>query len=730
VELIPGLDYFNTQARSDDLAGALGNISDALTIQATSRFDSGVDESLALKAPPVSVKILVREANDAPELVDFLNEELMASQLEAEIFERLEAAEVGGQRQAAGSTYAYRDADLGDTHAATLISGSRMSKLLTGDSPVTISHDPVQLDAAYWQSTTIGNSGSLVSNTAIAAGLVEISALPVGGEAAVNDGVVTRDGYVVTRGSAADTNSTYWLLDDMLGILRTRVVNDSDKVEWELLAIDDQLDYLSSGESVVQQYQLVLSDYSAKGDEKFGKLYTNVTVTLEGSNDKPEFIEAFDESGVKVKKDVFDVNSTTGEGRSTSPLSVFFVDPDVSQMASSYDAAWDADSIEFTAALNLTSRVFSGAQELVLSTDLGVAKVGEYAVPEQGVRESVFEITGVVPEANQLIAYKTASEEITLDVRVVLSETLARVNAADPPTPTIAHLTLTLNDVVLPNFDLLLGTGPDFEATEAYRDALFFGGQNDFSEFEATEEEITQIAPEYEKLVSTFVTPAGEPRLDGQMIEVTENAQGEILSSNIYGTSGRDIILGAGEGGSLLYGGDGVSHDMIIGSRGNDLILLGGGIDYVAGSQVPGFVGDEDIYVVSSLIDYAEMETVGMTDVLAIYFAGKAQAMANAIQAHVSSLGVDKAYMVGIIEDLAITAVDDAWEAIDRVYFDGFSADRSQADAYFLDSGETLLTQVFSTGTAGESNAKAYSLLLSRSDFTSQEHYDDAIFFS
>jgi hypothetical protein len=119
-----------------------------------------------------------------------------------------------------------------------------------------------------------------------------------------------------------------------------------------------------------------------------------------------------------------------------------------------------------------------------------------------------------------------------------------------------------------------------------------------------------------------------------------------------------------------------------------------------------------------------------MTDVLAIYFAGKAQAMANAIQAHVSSLGVDKAYMVGIIEDLAISAVDDAWEAIDRIYFDGFSAEPSQADAYLLDSGETLITQVFSTGTAGEPNAKAYSLLLSRSDFTLQEPYEDTIFFS
>ena len=119
-----------------------------------------------------------------------------------------------------------------------------------------------------------------------------------------------------------------------------------------------------------------------------------------------------------------------------------------------------------------------------------------------------------------------------------------------------------------------------------------------------------------------------------------------------------------------------------------------------------------------------------MKDVLAIYFAGNAQAMANEIKARIDELRVDKAYMVGVIEDLATSAVDDAWEAIDRVYFDGFNSDRSEADVYRLESGETLLTQVFSTGTAGNSNDNAYSLLLSRSDFTLQEHYDDTIFLS
>jgi hypothetical protein len=349
--------------------------------------------------------------------------------------------------------------------------------------------------------------------------------------------------------------------------------------------------------------------------------------------------------------------------------------------------------------------------------------VGTYKSGVIGEQEKIFEISASLPQANQLVAYKTASEVIDLNLDLVLTD-------KDADTKTNLKLQLESKEVILPNFDLLLRADFQEEAAAAYREAIFYGGQNDFSEFGATEEDITQIAPEYEKLVSTFVTPAAEPRLDGQTIKVTENAQGEIVSSNIYGTSGRDIILGAGEGGSLLYGGDGVSHDMIIGSKGNDLILLGEGIDYVAGSQVPGFIGDEDIYVVSSLIDYAEMETVGMKDVLAIYFAGNAQAMANAIQAHVSSLGADKAYMVGIIEDLATSAVDDAWEAIDRVYFDGFSADRSEADVYRLESGETLLTQVFSTGTAGNSNDNAYSLLLSRSDFTPQEHYDDTIFLS
>jgi hypothetical protein len=476
-----------------------------------------------------------------------------------------------------------------------------------------------------------------------------------------------------------------------------------------------------------------LFDSSKNGDVKAESSQT-LKISVAGENDTPEFVEAsiVGVGGTKVLANPPVIEFIDDKIVADSiNLEYYFVDPDVFQKSEDYEVQWSSGSGLFGPESDVASRALSDVAEYLSDVTFAIEHVGTYKSGVIGEQENIFEISASLPQANQLVAYKTASEVIDLNLDLVLTD-------KDADTKTKLKLQLESKEVILPNFDLLLRAAVEEEvrdafkeeAAAAYREAIFYGGQNDFSEFEATEEEITQIAPEYEKLVSTFVTPAGEPRLDGQMIEVTENPQGEILSSNIYGTSGRDIILGAGEGGSLLYRGDGVSHDMIIGSKGNDLILRGGGIDYVAGSQVPGFVGDEDIYVVSSLIDYAEMETVGMTDVLAIYFAGKAQAMANAIQAHVSSLGVDKAYMVGIIEDLAITAVDDAWEAIDRVYFDGFSADRSQADAYFLDSGETLLTQVFSTGTAGESNAKAYSLLLSRSDFTLQEHYDDTIFFS
>jgi hypothetical protein len=449
-------------------------------------------------------------------------------------------------------------------------------------------------------------------------------------------------------------------------------------------------------------------------------------ISVAGENDTPEFVggSIIGVGGTKVVVNAPVIESIDDDLVADSiNLEYYFVDPDVFQESGDYEVQWGSGSGLFGPESEVASRALSDVAEKLSNVTFAIEYVGTYKSGVIGEQENIFEVSASLPQANQLVAYKTASEVIDLNLDFVLTD-------KDADTKTKLKLQLESKEVILPNFDLLLRDDFEEEVAAAYREAIFYGGQNDFSEFGATEAEITQIAPEYEKLVSTFVTPAGEPRLDGQMIEVTENAQGEILSSNIYGTSGRDIILGAGEGGSLLYGGDGVSHDMIIGSKGNDLILLGGGIDYVAGSQVPGFVGDEDIYVVSSLIDYAEMETVGMTDVLAIYFAGKAQAMANAIQAHVSSLGVDKAYMVGIIEDLAISAVDDAWEAIDRIYFDGFSAEPSQADAYLLDSGETLITQVFSTGTAGEPNAKAYSLLLSRSDFTLQEPYEDTIFFS
>ena len=176
----------------------------------------------------------------------------------------------------------------------------------------------------------------------------------------------------------------------------------------------------------------------------------------------------------------------------------------------------------------------------------------------------------------------------------------------------------------------------------------------------------------------------------------------------------------------MLYGGDETAHDVMIGSKGNDLFVLGGGVDYVAGSQVPVFVHDEDIYVVSSLIDYAEMEVAGMTDLLGVYFSSNAEKMAAEIAAHVNALGVDNAYVVGIIEDLALSPVDSGYEAIDRVYFDGFAALTSgELDQQVLTTGEVLLTQTF-TSSAGET--EAFSLLLSMSDTTYD--YENAIFIS
>ena len=84
--------------------------------------------------------------------------------------------------------------------------------------------------------------------------------------------------------------------------------------------------------------------------------------------------------------------------------------------------------------------------------------------------------------------------------------------------------------------------------------------------------------------------------------------------------------------------------------------------------------------------------------------------------------------MVGIIEDLVFSSAEEGHEVIDRIYFDGFIGQSSQTDQYVLDSGETLLTQVFASDTDGERYAEAYSLLLSRSD--SNYDYEDAIFVS
>jgi hypothetical protein len=543
--------------------------------------------------------------------------------------------------------------------------------------------------------------------------------------------------YKLTNDAATATYALEWTGAGTSG--SDYIPNFEDRAQLELRFAENY--YTEGINALTTEIEIVSSslfDSSKNGDVKAESSLT-LKISVAGENDTPEFVEASIVGvgvGVGVGGTKVLVNPPVVEFidekivADSINLEYYFVDPDVFQKSEDYEVQWASGSGLFGPESDVASRALSDVAEYLSDVTFAIEHVGTYKSGVIGEQENIFEISASLPQANQLVAYKTASEVIDLNLDLVLTD-------KDADTKTKLKLQLESQEVILPNFDLLLWESlkedvradVEEEAAAAYREAIFYGGQNDFSEFDATQEDITQIAPEYEKLVSTFVTPAGELRLDGQPIKVTENAQREIVSSNIYGTSGRDIILGAGEGGSLLYGGDGVSHDMIIGSKGNDLILLGEGIDYVAGSQIPGFVGDEDIYVVSSLIDYAEMETVGMTDVLAIYFAGNAQAMANEIQARVRDyLRVEEAYMVGIIEDLAISAVDDTWEAIDRVYFDGFSAETSQADEFVLYSGETLLTQVFSTGTAGES--KAYSLLLSRSDFTPQEHYEDTIFFS
>ena len=743
VEIVPGVDYFNTQAGNDELESAVSGVQDALTIRATSRFDSSseLEEPEELPGAPVSVKLLVREANDAPELVAFIDEEAKALALEAEVYEHFESDEPSGGLHLGGSVYQFSDVDLGDLHAATLALGLRTDQLLAGTSPEMILRDPVSLDGAYWESTIIGSDGSLISNTAVAAGFVVITAPGDVANQTPEGSFVTKDGYLVTPGPSADPSSTYWVVDGMLGILRASVTESTvesvngeivdGEVQWELIATEKQLDFLSSGESVVQTYQLVLSDYTSDGEEKFGQLYTDVKVTLHGKNDTPEFIEALNESSPKVSSNSLTIDGTNQDGRSDVPLSMFFVDPDLAQTETSYETDWGVAPHVLNLAPELAeSRLFSAADDLVSDTVLTIDQVGTYSVPGFGVNENVYEISGALPEANQLVVYKTASEELTLDVRVTLSETLTNADPSDESPAAFVDLTVKYDDVVLPNFDLLLGDTPDLAASDAYRAAIFHEGTNDFSGFDATQENITQIAPIYENVVSSFVSEDGSPQLDGQFIAVTESEGGEVLASNIYGTSGRDIILGIGSSGSLLYGGDGESHDIIIGSEGNDLILLGGGIDYVAGSQVPGYAGDEDIYVVSSLIDYTEMEDVGVSDLLETYFVDRGQYLAEAIQAHVKALAADMSYMAGIIEDLALASSDDGWEAIDRIYFDGFDSVSSQTDKYLLDSGETLLTAIFTDEANGESVADSYSVLVSSGPLTYQEHYEDAVYFS
>ncbi len=720
VQIIPGTDYFNTDEPSDQLADAVADIADVLTINATSRFDNDRLSAGRDLDEPITVKLLVREANDNP----LLAENLQADAFEAVVWERLEANEGDGLAQVGGNVYGYTDADVGDSHAVSPDFSSRREQLLAGDSPKTFARDPVLLTRAYWESSTIGSLSSYAANVAKAAGLIAMS--QPDGAAASEGAVVTSDGYEIVLNYAEGAD--YWYFPGMLGILKTRVDSDSGEVQWEVVVAESELNFLSVGETLVQEYQLVLADYRTAGDvdsDKLGRLYTDVSVTIQGRNDVPEFVDAFGLSGEKTSTDVFGANGLTDEGQSQASVSLFFVDPDVSQSEANYTAAWVDGSVVFATSGLVVDRLFSGASQKLLGGNLDVVYAGEYAVASQGIRESIYEIQGVLPQANTLIAYKTASEEMTLEVSVSLAEVSSGAT-------TEASLTLTFDNVILPNFELLFSSSVDDTAASEYRQTIFYG--NDFSEYEASNADITQIAPEYGQVVSTFLSPDDEVSLHGRDIagrldaafdtETTETQP--FSSSNIYGTSGRDIILATGEGGSLLYGGDETAHDVMIGSKGNDLFVLGGGVDYVAGSQVPVFVHDEDIYVVSSLIDYAEMEVAGMTDLLGVYFSSNAEKMAAEIAAHVNALGVDNAYVVGIIEDLALSPVDSGYEAIDRVYFDGFAALTSgELDQQVLTTGEVLLTQTF-TSSAGET--EAFSLLLSMSDTTYD--YENAIFIS
>ena len=444
--------------------------------------------------------------------------------------------------------------------------------------------------------------------------------------------------------------------------------------------------------------------------------------------DTPEFVNSSILQNEKVVNTA--ITEFIGGNFGSEPIEwmYYFVDPDVFQQVDDYDLQWELGADSFGALSNVASRVLFGVEDRLSGSSSSINLVGSYASGLVGGRESIFEINGSLPRANELIAFKTSSDVLDLNFDLVLAD-------ADAGSTTRLKVHIEADDVILPDFDLLFGESVEEAHADAYREALFYGGANDFSSFDVGNDDITQLAPKYVSVVSTFVEQAVDteleaimPRLDGKVIEFVPDAEGGVASSNIYGTSGRDFILATGAGGSLLYGGDGQSHDVIVGSEGNDLIILGGGIDYVAGSQVSEFAGDEDIYVVSRLIEYAEMDVFGMTDLLGIYFDSRASDIADEIRAYVTDLAVDKAYVVGVIEDLTLSSIDDGYEAIDQIYFDGFSGDVSTVYQHVLESGEMLLTQIVSNGSEEERYVEAFSILLSVNDSTYE--YENAIFFS
>jgi len=151
---------------------------------------------------------------------------------------------------------------------------------------------------------------------------------------------------------------------------------------------------------------------------------------------------------------------------------------------------------------------------------------------------------------------------------------------------------------------------------------------------------------------------------------------------------------------------------MVIGSNGNDLFILGGGVDYFAGSQARGYDFDEDIYVITDLLVYAEMEDVGITDILERYYQVNAVTLHQEMQQHLNSLGADKNYFAGILEEVSFSLEG---TAIDRLYLDGFDAVSVSSDSFELSSGGLLLTQILTNDTG---NTEAYSVLIALHDST------------